>query len=50
MILYMYIAPSKGRQPLGGKILMSTESPDHFAHLLQALKKLLWSPIFLHIF
>ena len=25
----------RGRQPLGDKILMSTERPYHFAHLLQ---------------
>ena len=35
MILYMYIALGKGRQPLGDKVLMSTESPYHFASLLQ---------------
>ena len=34
MILYMYIA-------LGVKILMSTEKPYHFDHLLQVLKKVL---------
>ena len=29
MILYMYIAPGKGRQPFGDKPLMSTESSYH---------------------
>ena len=39
MILYMYIYPQgRGRQPLGDKILMSTERPYHFAHLLQVSK------------
>ena len=35
MILYMYIAPGTVRQSLGDKLLMSTESPYHFARLLQ---------------
>ena len=39
MILYMYVALGQGRQPLGDKLLMSTESPYHFAHLLQIYKK-----------
>ena len=36
MILYMYIAPGQGH---GNKILMSTERPYHFAHLLQVSEK-----------
>ena len=35
----MYIAPGRGRQTPGVKILMSTERPYHFDHLLQVLKK-----------
>ena len=47
----MYIAPgqAKGRQTLGVKILMSTEKPYLFDHLLQVLKKSFWSLI-LYIF
>ena len=33
------------RQPPGDKILMSTERPYHFTHLLQASNKSLWSLI-----
>ena len=46
MLLYMYIAPGQGQTtPWGpwGQMLMSTESPYHFAHLLQVLKQSLWS-------
>ena len=32
--IYVY-SRGKGRQPLGDKLLMSTERPYHFAHLLQ---------------
>ena len=39
MILYTYIAPGKGRKPLGDKLLMSTESPFHFDHLLLVSNK-----------
>ena len=39
MILYQYIAPGKGRKPLGDKLLISTESPYHFEHLLQVSNK-----------
>ena len=35
MFFHMYIARSRGRQPFVDKILMSTEKPCHFAHLLQ---------------
>ena len=37
MFFHMYIAPEGGggRQPFVDKILMSTEKPCHFAHLLQ---------------
>ena len=44
----MYIAPGRDTRSLGDKILMSTEIPYHFAHLLLALKKSLWSLIFYH--
>ena len=48
MILYMYIAPGKGRKPLGDKLLMSTESPYHFDLLLQDSNKSL-STLILYI-
>ena len=35
----MYIAPGKEQKNPWGKILMSTERPYHFDHLLQVLKK-----------
>ena len=41
----MYIAPGKGRQPLGDKILMTTERPFLFAHMLQVSKWSLWNLI-----
>ena len=51
MILYMYIAPGQGlRQPLGNKILMPTERPYHFAHLLQVSKKSHWNLILYILF
>ena len=43
MILYMYTAPGQGQT--GHKVLMSTEMPCHFIHLLQVSKKCLWSLI-----
>ena len=49
MILYMYIARGKGRKPLGDKLLMSTESPYCFDHLLQVSNKSL-STLILYIF
>ena len=36
----MYIAPSRGRQPIWDKILMTTERPFLFAYILQVSK---WS-------
>ena len=50
MILYMYIARSRGRQPPGDKILMLTERPYHFTHLLQVSKKSLWNLILYNFF
>ena len=35
MILYMYIAPAQGWQPLGDKIFMSTGTSYYFGHFLQ---------------
>ena len=43
MFFHTYIAPGRGRQPFVDKILMSTEKPCHFAHLLQVSKKYFWS-------
>ena len=40
MFFHMYIAPGRGRQTPGVKILMSTERPYPFDHLLQVLKKI----------
>ena len=37
---HMYIAPGRGRQPIGDKNFMATERPFLFAHILQVLK---WS-------
>ena len=45
MFFHMYIAPGRGRQTPGVKISMSTERPYHFDHLLQVLKKSLWTLI-----
>ena len=39
----MYIAGGQGQTTSGDKILMSTETSCHFRHLLQVLKKSLWS-------
>ena len=39
MFSHMYIAPGRGRQTPGVKILMSTERPYQFDHLLQVLRK-----------
>ena len=38
-IQYMYIAPGQGQTAPGDTILMSTERPYHFTHLLQVSKK-----------
>ena len=40
MFFHMYIAPGRGRQYIGDKILMTTERPFLFAHMLQVSK---WS-------
>ena len=44
MPLYMYIVPGQGQTTPCGQVLISTESPYHFAHLLQVLKQ------YLHVF
>ena len=36
---HMYIAPGQRQTTPWGQILMSTEIPDHFAHLLPVKKK-----------
>ena len=40
MFHHMYVAPGRGRQSIGDKILMTTEMPFLFAHMLQVSK---WS-------
>ena len=35
MLLYMYIAPGQGQTTTWGQMLMATESPYHFAYLVQ---------------
>ena len=51
MTLYIYIAPGRDRQPSGDKILMSTEIPYHFAHLVvDSLKKISLRSDFLPFF
>ena len=35
---HMYIAPGRGRQPIGDKNFMTTERPFLFAHMLQVSK------------
>ena len=42
---HMYIAPGRGRQPIGDKNLMTTERPFLFAHMLQFSKWSLWNLI-----
>ena len=39
MLLYTYIAPRQGQTTPWGQMLMPTESPYHFAHLLQVLNE-----------
>ena len=54
MLLYMYIAPGQAQTTPWGQMLISTDSPYHFAHLLQDLQSL-WSMIlntfdFIHVY
>ena len=49
MILYMYIASGQEQKTLGDKLIMSTESPYLFDHLLQVSNKSL-STLILYIF
>ena len=46
----MYIALGRGRQSTGDKILMTTERPSLFAHMLQVSKWSLLKSDFIHIF
>ena len=48
--LNMYIAPGQGQTAPGDTILMSTERPYHFTHLLQVSKKSLRSLILYNVF
>ena len=48
--VYMYIAPEQGQTTPWGQMLMSTGSPYHFAHLLQAFKTISWKSDFIHVF
>ena len=41
MFHHMYIAPGRGRQSIGDKILMTTERPFLFVNMLQVSKWLL---------
>ena len=50
MFFYMYIAPGRCRQHTGDKILMTTERPFLFAHMLQVSKWSLSKSDFIHIF
>ena len=45
LFFHMYIAPGRGRQPIGDKKIMTTERPCLFTHMLQVLKQSLWSMI-----
>ena len=49
-LIHVYSPGGRGRQPPGDKILMSTERPYHFTHLLQVSKKSFWSPILYNFF
>ena len=42
---HMYMAPGRGRQPIGDKNFMTTERPFLFAHMLQVSKWSLWNLI-----
>ena len=50
MFFYMYIALGKGQTTFVDKILMSTEKPCHFAHLLQVSKEYILKYDFIHNF
>ena len=45
MFHHMYIARGRGRQSIGDKILMTTERPFLFEHVLQVSKRSLWNLI-----
>ena len=46
MFFHMYIALGQGQTTLCHKILMSTERPCHFAHLLCKFKKNIFEVLF----
>ena len=48
MFFHMYIAPGQGQTTFVDKILMSTERPCHFAHLL-SFKTIFLKSDFIHI-
>ena len=50
MLQYIYIAPGQRQTVPRDKILMSTEMPYHFTHLLQVSKKSLLSQILYNFF
>ena len=50
MILYMYIAAGQGHTNPRDKILMSTERPYHFAHLLHKFQNISLKSDFICIF
>ena len=56
MFFHMYVPPGQGQTTFVGKILMSTERPCHFAHLLQVSKNIfdVWFytclPVFIHVY
>ena len=48
VFFHMYIAPARGRQPIGDKNFVTTERPFLFAHTLQ--KMIFSKSDFIHIF
>ena len=54
MFCHMHITVGQGQQPFVDKILMSTERPFHFAHLLQVSKNIFdfihILPVFIHVY
>ena len=50
MFFNMYIAPGQGQTTFVDKILMATEKPCHFAHLLQVSKNVSLKFDFIHNF
>ena len=50
MFHHIYIAPGRGRQSIGDKILMTTERPFLFTHMLLSFKMMYSKSDFIHIF